>query len=94
MHFYPELYFLLDKKLEKIYKIGGGLTAYCLIFVNPNIHQNKGKFMYFFETNVKNRHIYHLMSAFGLPKSVLHKQRKKSFSPFCQFFFCNYRQTT
>ena len=32
---------------KKIYKIHGGLTAYCLIFANPNIHQNTGKFMYF-----------------------------------------------
>ena len=36
-----------DKNLEKIYKLDGSLTAYCLIFANPNIHQNTRKFMYF-----------------------------------------------
>ena len=28
-------------------QIDGGLIAYCLIFANPNIEQNTGKFMYF-----------------------------------------------
>ena len=34
-------------KNNVIYKIDGGLTAYCLLFANPNIHQNTGKFMCF-----------------------------------------------
>ena len=32
---------------KKIYKIDGGLIAHSLIFANPNIQQNKGKFIYF-----------------------------------------------
>ena len=32
---------------KKIYKIDGGLIAYSLIFANPNIQQNTGKFIYF-----------------------------------------------
>ena len=86
MHFNPVLYFLLRQKIGKIYKIDGGLTAYCLIFANPNIHQNTRKCMYFFETGVKNRHIYHRMSAFGTQKSVLHKQRKIAFSAILSIF--------
>ena len=36
-----------DKNLEKIYKLDGCLTAYCLILANPNIHQNTGNFFFF-----------------------------------------------
>ena len=35
--------------------------------------------MLFLETRVKNRHIYHLMSAFGASKSVLQKQGKREY---------------
>ena len=47
MHFHPELYFLLRQKIWKNIQVDGGLIAYCLIFANPNIQQNTGKFMYF-----------------------------------------------
>ena len=40
--------FPFETKIWKnLYKLDGSLTAYCLIFANPNIHQNTGKFMYF-----------------------------------------------
>ena len=51
--------------------------------------------LYIFETGVKNPHIYHLMSAFGSPKWVLHKQRTLAFSAILSFlFYRNYGQTT
>ena len=81
MYFCSELYFLLRQNLKKIYKIDDGLTAYCLFFPNPNIHQNTEKF-----TGVKNRHIFHRMSAFGTQKLVLHKQRKKAFPAILSIF--------
>ena len=70
MHFHPER----DKIWKKTYKIDGGLIAYCLIFCESKYTTKHRKMYVFLETGVKNRHMYHLLSAFGTSKSVLQKQ--------------------
>ena len=83
-----------DKNLEKKYTKLMGAWLHTVWFLRIQIYTKTQENLCIFWNRVENQHIYHLMSAFGSPKWVLHKQRKIEFSTVLSVFFRNYRQMT